>query len=296
MTPFDEGKAWYNENDPFAADWLERLIQAGLIAPGIVDRRSIVDVRGADLAGFIQCHFFAGIGGWSAAFRLAGWPDNKPGWTGSCPCQPLSSAGRHKGHADERHLWPAFHSLIAQCRPTAVLGEQVGNADGREWLAGVRADLEALGYACGAADLCAAGVKAPHLRQRLYWCADARGAEWGTASKGRSDVNHRPNSGRQEAPGRPGFFRAAGVSASDADARGAQRSGAQRNVWPMENGPWEDVEWVGGGDEGKFRIKPGLSLLAHGLPDRVGRLRGYGNAIVPQVAAQFVGAFLECQP
>lgn len=166
---------YYNEFDPFAAAWLRNLIAARHLPPGEVDERSIVDVRPGDLRGFRQCHFFAGIGGWPYALRLAGWPDERPVWTGSCPCQPISSAGKRRGHADERHLWPAFHALIAECRPATVFGEQVASADGREWFAGVRADLEALGYACGAADLCAAGCGAPHIRQRLFWLADRDG-------------------------------------------------------------------------------------------------------------------------
>jgi DNA (cytosine-5)-methyltransferase 1 len=59
--------AYYNEHDPFAAAWLRNLIAAGHIAPGDVDERSIVDVRSADLVGYRQCHFFAGIGVWSHA-------------------------------------------------------------------------------------------------------------------------------------------------------------------------------------------------------------------------------------
>jgi DNA (cytosine-5)-methyltransferase 1 len=167
--------AYYNEIDPYAAQWLRNLIAAGHIAPGDVDERSIVDVPADDLRGYTQAHFFAGIGGWSAALRLAGWDDDEPVWTGSCPCQPLSVAGQRKGHVDERHLWPAFHRLIAECRPATVFGEQVAGKDGREWLAAVRADLEADGYACGAADLCAAAVAAPQNRPRLYWVAHSRG-------------------------------------------------------------------------------------------------------------------------
>ena len=144
---------YYNEFEPFAAQWLRELMADGLIAQGEVDERSILDVRPADLRGYDQCHFFAGIGGWSYALRLAGWPDDRPVWTGSCPCQPLSSAGKQKGHADERHIWPAFYELIAECRPSTVFGEQVASKDGREWLAGVRADLEDSRYAVGAADV-----------------------------------------------------------------------------------------------------------------------------------------------
>ena len=102
---------------------------------------------------FTQCHFFAGIGGWSLALRLAGWPEDREVWTGSCPCQPFSCGGLRKGHADERHLWPAFYKLINLGKPSAIFGEQVASKDGREWLCGVRADLEGIGYAVGAADL-----------------------------------------------------------------------------------------------------------------------------------------------
>lgn len=116
--------AYYNEHDKFAAAWLRELIKEGLIADGDVDERDIQDVQAADLAGYAQCHFFAGIGGWSYALRLAGWPDNRPVWTGSCPCQPFSQAGRGCGETDERHLWPVWFPLIAELKPATVFGEQ----------------------------------------------------------------------------------------------------------------------------------------------------------------------------
>ncbi|HDR9188803.1 TPA: DNA cytosine methyltransferase [Burkholderia vietnamiensis] len=165
--------AWYNERDPYAAQWLRNLIAAGLIAPGDVDERDIRDVTPQELARYDQCHFFAGIGTWSYALRLAGWPDGRPVWTGSCPCQPFSAAGRGLGFADERHLWPVWFRLIAQCHPGVVFGEQVASRDGLQWLDLVHADLEGAGYAVGAVDLCAAGVGAPHIRQRLWFVAHA---------------------------------------------------------------------------------------------------------------------------
>ena len=85
--------AYYNEHDAYAAAWLRNLIAAGHIAAGDVDARDIQDVTPDDLTGYTQCHFFAGLGGWSYALRLAGWPDDRPVWTGSCPCQPFSTAG-----------------------------------------------------------------------------------------------------------------------------------------------------------------------------------------------------------
>ncbi len=107
-------KAYYNENDPGAAAWLRELIAQGHIMRGEVDQRSIEDVRPSDLDGFTRCHFFAGIGGWDYALRLAGWPEHVGVWTGSCPCQPFSVAGKRQGVDDERHLWPAFRWLVAQ--------------------------------------------------------------------------------------------------------------------------------------------------------------------------------------
>jgi len=162
---------YYNEFDPFAAEWLRTLILFGHIAPGDVDERSIVDVKPDDLRGYTQHHFFAGIGVWSHALRSAGWADDRPVWTGSCPCQPFSAAGKGGGFDDERHLWPAFFNLIRECRPDVVLGEQVASKDGLAWLDLVYADLEGADYAVGAVDTCAAGFGAPHIRQRLYWSA-----------------------------------------------------------------------------------------------------------------------------
>lgn len=167
--------AYYNEIDPFAAQWLRNLIDAGHIAPGVVDTRSIEDVTPNDLIGFNQCHFFAGIGGWSLALRRAGWPDSRPAWTASCPCQPFSAAGKGLGFADERHLWPSAHWLIGQRRPVVVFGEQSGSADADDWIDLVQADLEGLGYAFGALAFPSASVGAPHWRDRAYWVADADG-------------------------------------------------------------------------------------------------------------------------
>jgi DNA (cytosine-5)-methyltransferase 1 len=175
---------YYNEIDPYAAQWLRNLIAAGLIADGEVDERSIVDVRGSDLRGYRQCHFFAGIGVWSYALRLAGWRDDEPVWTGSCPCQPFSAAGRKGGLSDERHLWPHWQRLIGEREPDVIFGEQVASADGLAWLDFVCADLEAAGYAVGAVDTCAAGVGAPHIRQRLFFVGHAldQSREWDTGS------------------------------------------------------------------------------------------------------------------
>jgi DNA (cytosine-5)-methyltransferase 1 len=165
--------SYYNEHDPYAAQWLRNLIAAGHIAPGIVDERSIEDVFPSDLRGFTQCHFFAGIGVWSHALRRSGWADSRPVWTGSCPCQPFSSAGQGAAFDDERHLWPAFHHLIKECKPAIVLGEQVASKKADPWIDLVQADVEAMGYTFGAIPFPSAGIGAPHIRDRIYWVANA---------------------------------------------------------------------------------------------------------------------------
>lgn len=166
--------AYYNEINKYAAQHLRNLIEAGHIAPGVVDERSIVDVKPDELLGYTQCHFFAGIGVWSYALRQAGWPDDKPVWTGSCPCQPFSTAGKGNGFDDERHLWPHLQWLIQQCRPAEILGEQVASKDADAWIDLVHADMEAMGYAFGCVPFPSASVGAPHIRDRTYWVANAQ--------------------------------------------------------------------------------------------------------------------------
>ncbi|WP_460528752.1 DNA cytosine methyltransferase [Chitinimonas naiadis] len=180
--------AYYNEIDPYAAQWLRNLIAAGHIAPGDVDERSIEDVHPDDIRGYTQCHFFAGVGIWSYALRRAGWADDRPVWTGSCPCQPFSSAGEGLGFADERHLWPAFHHLIRELRPSVVFGEQVASKDAGPWIDLVQDDLEAMAYALGAVAFPSAGIGAPHIRDRLYWVAHAHSR---TRRQGRTDIRGR---------------------------------------------------------------------------------------------------------
>ncbi len=221
--------AYYNEFEPYAADWLRNLIKKGLIADGEVDERSIVDVEPAELREFTQCHFFAGIGVWSYALRLAGWPDDRPVWTGSCPCQPFSAAGKGKGFEDERHLWPVFHRLISECRPSVVFGEQVASKDGLAWLDTVFTDLEGSGYAAGAVDMCAAGIGAPHIRQRL-WFVGERLANASPGGRGEQRDALVEGSGRH--PDGSGWHeRMADADSGErhgfADGEGRERDGAQ---------------------------------------------------------------------
>jgi DNA (cytosine-5)-methyltransferase 1 len=321
---------YYNDADPAACTWLRELIAAKLLPDGDVDERSILEVEPADLRGFAQCHFFAGIGGWPYALRLAGWPDDRPVWSGSPPCQPFSQAGLRKGQDDDRHLAPSFLRLVAACRPEFVFGEQVASAAvlgpvggaartaaedpaGWAWFDALAADLEAASYAVAAADLPAAGIGAPHVRQRLFFGAVTRepgglGDSFGAGSQGRIGM---PGCADQCAARPAGL--AGGLADGDGGlARdGSLQRGGQHRCEPQDSeagglvegadpagtdatdGVWRDPDWLLCRD-GKWRpVEPGTFPLADGISGRMGLLRGYGNAIVPPLAAEFVTAFLE---
>lgn len=325
---------YYNDIEPFAVQWLKNLIAAGILPPGDVDSRPIQEVTPSDLIGYTQCHFFAGIGGWSLALGLAGWPANRPAWTGSCPCQPFSNAGSQKGEDDERHLWPFYRDLIAECGPSEVFGEQVESKVGRKWLAGVQTDLEGLGYAVGRADVCAAGVGAPHIRQRLWWVADSSpgrlGVDWSASGKpGHPDecgegcrLAHTKNAdgrsgecGAQEGTGQERLRggRSAGGGIIDSRMDHALQQGLEGFSGNVRDGHepgrldtnatestseaggnyWSGFIWIPCADGKARRIKPGIAPLAHGIPGRVGQIRAYGNAIVSQVAAEFIRAYMD---
>ena len=297
---------YYNEFDPFAAAWLRELIKAGHLADGEVDERDMREVTADEIKGFTQWHFFAGIGGWAHALRLAGWPDDRHVLTGSPPCQPFSTAGKQLGVKDERHLAPHFLELVAALRPPVVFGEQVAAAIRKDnWLDDLLDELEREGYATGAIVLPACGIGAPHIRQRLWFV--------GRLADGIGKRLERSNSGQmgqqRQAAERGGS--ACGMAKPDcpgsqprsetAEAAGYRHptestSGTDRNrpASPTHGG-WSDPDWLFCRD-GKWRpVEPGTFPLAHGVPARVGRLRGYGNAIVPQVAQAFIEAYMSTQ-
>ncbi|MEQ0949303.1 DNA cytosine methyltransferase [Pseudomonas aeruginosa] len=248
--------AYYNEIDPYAAQWLRNLIAAGHIAPGDVDERSIEDVHPDDLKHYTQCHFFAGIGVWSLALRRAGWPDDRPVWTGSCPCQPFSSAGQGAGFDDPRHLWPSWAWLIDKLRPATIFGEQVARAP--DWVRLVRGDLVAMGYAVGGIPIEAACADSYSPRERFFLVADANGV------------------GRKE-------------SRLQASRSSSKDQGRQTDI-PRDAGQIGFVECL----DGKRRpIEPGTFPLADEYPNRVEQLRAYGNAINAEAATQFIAAYME---
>jgi DNA (cytosine-5)-methyltransferase 1 len=350
---------YYNENDKFGANWLRALMQAGAIPKGVVDERSIMEVAPSDLVGFTHCHFFAGIGVWAYALRQAGWPEDEPVWTGSCPCQPFSVAGKRARASDGRHLWPEWFRLIHECRPRAIFGEQVASDDGLAWLDVVSSDLENADYACGAVDTCAAGFGAPHIRQRLYFVAESerarcgarrihlrsgesreeaieqsRSGELADAAESRFHQAREHDGGSSPFPARSQQREQAGDMADAARGRFGVRgsasrdggrpalgeqaghvgepvvAGLERHAGDVENGDesrwldarpdrsastasfWSDADWIPCRDNTYRPIEPGTFPLAHGVAGRVGRLRGYGNALCAPQAIAFIEAYL----
>ena len=389
---------YYNEWDSFAAEWLKELIKDGLIPDGEVDSRSIADVSPEDLKGFTQCHFFAGIGGWSRALQLAGWSADRPVWTGSPPCQSFSTAGKGKGKDDERHLWPVFFNLIRECQPPTVFGEQVAAAIRFGWLDDLQDDFEKEGYASAAVVLPAGGIGAPHKRERLFFVADSHSSnrrseqepeqqarnqwrqsdghsgiassvadphnerhEWSSEDgrQAQRGVEHAGSLGvayseperlqgrlqgwkNQERQGISGHSGRSGAtnslvnSNSDRSQQGNKTSETaghrdtpdSANFWSESVGDTEhdgsyeaeigrstgssqaesgmlepersDSLFWGSSEviycrDGKYRpipTEPALFPLADGIPNRVGLLRGAGNAIVPQAAAEIIKAYI----
>lgn len=239
---------FYNDNDAKVCAWSQGLIDAGLIPSGDVRCASVADLDPHEFSRYTQCHFFNGVSGWSLALRLAGWPEHRRVWTASLPCQPFSGLGLGLGVSDRRHMWPIFFQHVVVGQPPVIFGEQVASKAGQAWLARVRADLEGAGYAVGAASLCAAGIKAPQIRKRLYWVAYATGKQ--TESADQKRLYAEPD-------------------------------------WDRDEGHWDRCEDVFF-PEGKRRIEPGTEPVVARFPSSVVQCRGYGNSIVPPLAARFI--------
>jgi DNA (cytosine-5)-methyltransferase 1 len=323
-------RAYYNDTDEACAFVLRTLIARGVIPVGDVDTRSITEVSPDDLRGYRQVHFFAGGGLWPLAARLAGWPDDKELWSGSCPCQPFSVAGKGRGTDDPRHLWPDMFRLIGAWRPVTVVGEQVAGKAGLGWFDGVSADMEGSDYACRAVDIPACAVNAPHIRQRLYWVArdlaNPDGSRWASRGSpaealghtrssiadgcgalvdaegfGRGGRAHDEDGGwRQCTPADSGsryrvLGHAEGVGRGEGRAEYELRSGRSAAPGTGRANHWHAAEWRTGVDGKTRRVKPGVRLLAHGVPRRVDLLRIGGNAIVLPLAVEVIKALIETE-
>jgi DNA (cytosine-5)-methyltransferase 1 len=287
-------KVYYNEIDKYCVRWLKNLMSKRLIPSGDIDDRSIEEVTHADINGYDQCHFFAGLGGWPFALKLARWPNPRPVWTGSCPCQPFSLVGKREGHADKRHLWPAWFRLISKLEPPTVFGEQVASAITAGWYDQVADDLENKGYAIGSAILPACSIGAPHRRDRLFFVAHSNSLRKSQQEGFEQDVRRRSSnssetvanatrreSGRLQQSRVQSNPRASSKTFPYASSLGLQAQGMRQRCAPSQPQP-PHCNW--------WESEPSVGRMVNGVSARMGKLRALGNAIVPQIAAEFIKA------
>jgi DNA (cytosine-5)-methyltransferase 1 len=198
--------------------------------------------------------------------------------TGGFPCQPFSTAGKRRGAADDRHLWPEMFRVIGECRPSFILAENVPGIVNME-LDRVLSDLEGIGYwnyrdAKGRGRIVplivpACAVDARHRRSRVWILAHATGSGGGSQSQ-------------QQQKERASQF----GSSSEGNVADAQKPGLEREIstrWSAgEQGlPIECCQWL---------PEPAVRRMVNGISHRSHRLRCLGNAVVPQVVQVFARA------
>ena len=207
---------------------------------------------------------------------------------GGYPCQPFSTAGRRRGEEDPRHLWPWVLEAISELRPRYAILE---NVRGHLSLGGlsVVGDLAAIGYGAEWRVISAASVGANHRRDRIFIVAypDDDGLPTislgGSTSAADGQQQTRPN-GSADSQGR----RRTSGQMANSDSSRRQGSGGVQERSPQHERPdvfSSNTEWLKEWDGWKWwESEPDVGRVAHGVPRRMDRLRGLGNAIVPQVA------------
>lgn len=211
--------------------------------------------------------------------------------TGGFPCQPFSCAGKRAGKADDRHLWPHMLRVIAASRPTWVLGENVPGIIRME-LDQVLSDLEGLGYATWPVVIPACAVDAPHRRKRVWIVGHATRQLPYRSRLSRNGSGQSPNDGENVADAKCQGLEEWQEQPPRQECASVERSGhvipnshGKPLGWPSEPRR-EHCEW---------EPEPGLGRVASGIPNRAHRLRGLGNSIVPQVAAQLIRFMIEAE-
>ena len=196
---------------------------------------------------------------------------------GGFPCQPFSLAGQRRGTDDDRYLWPEMRLAVLHAEPTWVIAENVPGLIGPA-LDEVLSDLEAAGYETGTLAVPACAVDAPHIRQRIWILAHARRF----SSNRRSGERRGPQeTGTCDCVTRSSQY-AEHVADADSQLHRHGYDGAGEMVRPAEE---EDARsWAAISNQDHWSAEPSVGRVAHGIPHRVDRLRGLGNAIVPQIA------------
>lgn len=192
--------------------------------------------------------------------------------SGGFPCQPFSTAGKRRGREDDRYLWPEMVRVIKELRPAWVVGENVAGIISLA-LDDILSDLEAEGYKTRAFLIPACAVGALHQRYRVAIVAhsDCRGRAGSEA--GIPCFNKKWNNTPQEQSRRTELYEIVPGSKtfSNTDCRGRKRK--------RLSGEKGRPRTAGGG---WWKIEPGVGRVADGISCRVDRLKGLGNAVVPQ--------------
>lgn len=221
---------------------------------------------------------------------------------GGYPCQGESLAGERRGADDDRWLWPEMFRLVKTIRPAWVIGENViGHVT--MGLDGVLSDLESLGYAAQTFIIPACAVDAPHRRYRVWIianCDSNRFKKQNALRRGRSGATRvceaLPNTGSQQhKSGRDAFERPAGEKLSVADADSDKRHRRRRTVQMGWGGLACKTENDCNAARNEWPSESGIRRMAYGIPNRVDRLRGLGNAVVPQIPEIIGRAIMEAR-
>jgi len=215
--------------------------------------------------------------------------------TGGFPCQPFSVAGKRRGKGDNRYLWPEMLRVISEVRPRWVLGENVAGIVRME-LDNVLSDLEREGYTCQAFVIPACAVNAWHRRDRVWIVAYTQCCRCDTGGYRLSREPNTTSGENTEASKQDGSRQRIGISeASQADVALASTNRLEGTIQTGDSiSPTGTIvkgcAIARGNSEGatQWAVEPELGRVAHGIPNRVDRLKCLGNAIVPQVTYQII--------
>jgi DNA (cytosine-5)-methyltransferase 1 len=226
--------------------------------------------------------------------------------SGGFPCQPYSIAGKRLGKDDERHLWPEMLRAIREIQPRWVVGENVRgltNWNGGMVFDEVQADLEAEGYEVLPFLLPAAGVGAPHRRDRIWFIAHAAGRghrRFDLIGENRrqeeKDEGEAQREEWDEAIGERfryidrGVMSATTITDPDLDQRTDGRMHEKRPITAVGHPIMRDSSDNREQDWRQFPTKSPVHRRNDGVPNRLDRIAALGNAIVPQVALQIFRA------
>lgn len=220
---------------------------------------------------------------------------------GGYPCQPFSHAGKRNGTNDPRHLWPMFAECLRVLRPRFALLE---NVSGHLTLGfgDVQADLATLGYDAQWDCIPAAAVGAPHLRDRIFVIATR--SDMGDTNDSRSSdraqartVNGDRRCDNENGSSRESLERRIGGSSSIvADSTGRRcetTEGETLRIIRNANARWNDCLTTS--RRNRWQSEPNVGRVADGIPNRLDRLKGLGNAVVPQVAEHMGRIIMDMQ-